>query len=210
MWARWMHNAGWMLAGLLLLARPASAQLQIGDAWKFNLDGNLGYNYNGAIDNGVSSHGMGLYGNATLRGSFYNPNFLNFSVGPYANHDHANSLYGDLSTSTGVNANLSLFSGSHFPGSVYFGRGTTSSSEFGLPSSTVGLAEHGTNQNFGVNWSAILPGLPTLTAGYAIGNGSAEVYGTQDQSQQKTKTFSLLSTYNVAGYRLSGSILHRN
>jgi hypothetical protein len=205
-----MHNAGWMLAGLLLLARPASAQVQIGDAWKFNLDGNLGYNYNGAIDNGASSHGMGLYGNANLRGSFYNPNFLNFSVSPYADHNHSNSLYGSLGNSEGVNANLNLFSGSHFPGSVYFGRGSNSSSEFGLPSSTVGLAEHGTNQNFGVDWSAILPGLPTLTASYAIGNGTSEVYGTQDQSQQNTKTFNLLSTYNIAGYRLSGSIMHRN
>ena len=210
MWARWIHNAGWWLAGLLLLALPASAQLEIGDAWKFNLDGNLGYNYNGAIDNGASSHGMGFYGNATLRGSFFNPNFLNFTIGPYANRDQTNSIYGGLSNSTGVNANLNLFSGSHFPGSVYFGRGTTSSSEFGLPGSTIGLAQHGTDQNFGVNWSAILPGLPTLTASYAIGDGTSDVYGTQDQSKQKTKTLSLLSSYNVDGYHLSGSILHRN
>ena len=210
MWARWIHNAGWWLAGLLLLAGPASAQLEIGDAWKFNLDGNLGYNYNGAIENGGSSHGMGLYGNANLRGSFYNPNFLNFNVSPYADHDHANSLYGSLGTSTGVNANVNLFSGSHFPGSVYYGWGSNSSSEFGLPTSTVGLAEHGTNRNFGVNWSAILPGLPTLTASYAIGDGTSDVYGTQDQSRQKTKTLNLLSTYSIAGYRLSGSILHRN
>lgn len=210
MWARWLHNAGWWLAGLLLLAMPASAQLEVGDAWKFNLDGNLGYNYDGTIDNGASSHGMGLYGNANLRGSFYNPNFLNFSISPYANRDQTNSLYGGLSNSTGVNANANLFSGSHFPVSVYYGKGSDSSSEFGLPASTVGLAEHGTNQNFGVNWSAIVPGLPTLTASYAVGDGTSEVYGSQDQSQQKTKTLSLLSTYFVDGYRLSGSILHRN
>ncbi len=112
-----------------------------------------------------------------LRGSFYNPNFLNFSIAPYADRDQANSLYGDLSDSTGINANVNLFSGSHFPGSVYFGRGSDSSSEFGLPSSTVGLATHGTNQNFGVNWSAIVPGLPTLNASYAIGDGTSDVYG---------------------------------
>ncbi len=210
MWARWVHNAGWLLAGLLLLALRASAQLEVGEAWKFNLDGNLGYNYNGEVNNGASSHGMGLYGNGTLRGSFYNPNFLNFSVSPYANRDQTNSIYGGLSNSTGVNANVNLFSGSHFPGSVYYGRGSDSSSEFGLPASTVGLAQHGTNQNFGVNWSAIVPGLPTLTASYAIGDGTSDVYGTQDQSQQKTRTFSLLSSYFVDGYRLSGSILHRN
>jgi len=205
-----MHNAGWWLAGLLLLAGPASAQLEIGDAWKFNLDGNIGYNYNGAIDNGASSHGMGFYGNASLRGSFYNPNFLNFSISPYANRDQTNSAFGALSNSTGINANLNLFGGSHFPGSVYYEDSSSSSSEFGLPASAVGLAEHGTNQNFGVTWSAMVPGLPTLTASYAIGDGTSDVYGTQDQSKQKTKTFNLLSTYFVDGYRLSGGILHRN
>lgn len=210
MWARRLQNAGWWLVGIVLLVLPASAQLEIGDAWKFNLDGNLGYNYNGSIENGASSHGQGLYGNATLRGSFYNPNFLNFSVGPYASHDQSNSVFGSLGDSRGVNANLNLFSGSHFPGSVYYGKGSNSSSEFGLPASTLGLAEHATNQNFGVNWNAIVPGLPTLTASYATGNGTSDVYGTQDQSQQKTKTLSLLSTYNIDGYRLSGSFMHRN
>ena len=105
-------------------------------------------NYDGSINNGFSSHGQGLYGNATLRGSFYNPNFLNFSIAPYADRDQANSLYGALSNSTGINANVNLFSGSHFPGSVYFGRGSDSSSEFGLPSSSVGLATHGTTPEF--------------------------------------------------------------
>jgi len=195
---------------MMLVALPASAQLEIGDAWKLNLDGNLGYEYDGSINDGFSSHGQGLYGNATLRGSFYNPNFLNFSIAPYADRDQANSLYGALSNSTGINANVNLFSGSHFPGSVYFGRGSDSSSEFGLPSSSLGLATHGTTQNFGVNWSAIVPGLPTLNASYAIGDGTSDVYGLQDQSQQKTKTLSLLSSYNIDGFRLSGTILHRN
>ena len=210
MWARWLQKPGLSLAAMLLLALPACAQLEIGDAWKLNLEGNLGYEYDGSINSGFSSHGQGLYGNATLRGSFYNPNFLNFSVAPYANRDQANSLYGALSNSTGINANVNLFSGSHFPGSVYFGRGSDSSSEFGLPSSSVGLATHGTTQNFGVNWSAIVPGLPTLTASYAIGDGTSNVYGTLDQSQQKTKTLSLLSTYNWDGYHFSGNFLHRN
>ncbi len=209
MWLRQMYKA-WWLATVLALVVPAAAQLEIGDTWKFNLDGNLGYNYDGAINNGASSHGQGFYGNASLRGSFYNPNFLNFTIAPFASRDQTNSLYGGLTNSRGVNANLNLFSGSHFPGSIYFGKGYDTSSQFGLPATTVGLASSGNSQNFGINWNAIVPGLPTLNASYTVGDGTNSVYGAPGQDSQRTKNLSLLSTYTIDGFRLAGGFIHRD
>ena len=78
------YNAGWGLRGVLLHAGAAgsAAQLEVGDCVGINRERQRGILITPvAINDGASSYdGMGLYGNANLRGSFYNPNFLNFSV----------------------------------------------------------------------------------------------------------------------------------
>ncbi len=45
-----------------------------------SLSGDIGFNYTGNVNQGVSGHNMGFSGDANLNGSFYNPNFLNFNV----------------------------------------------------------------------------------------------------------------------------------
>lgn len=187
-----------------------AAQLEVGDAWRFNLSGNLGYSYNGNIDNGVTGHSMGFTGDATLKGSYYNPNFLNFSVQPYYGRVQNNTLYGSLTDSQGVTATANFFSGSKFPGSISYGKGTNASSEFGIPASEIGLAAHGDTQNFAINWNEIVPGLPTLNASYLIGDETSTIFGTEGESSQNNRTLSLLSTYKIDGFLINGGYTHRH
>lgn len=210
-WAMWVMRAKTVyLLGFLLTVLPSFAQVQVSDDWQMNLSGNLGYTYNGEMNEGASAHSMGFSGDANLRGSYYNPNFLTFNVQPYYDRTQSNSVFGSLTNSSGVSGGVNLFSGSHFPGSVFYAKGVNNSGEFGIPASSVGLAEHGDNQNFGVSWSELLPNLPTLTASYAIGSGTSSIYGSQEQNNQSDRTLTLLSTYFVSGFRLSGGYTHRN
>ncbi len=60
MWDKRVHKAWWVLAGILLAVLPSAAQLQVGDKWQMNLGGDIGYTYNGNLNQGVSAHSMGL------------------------------------------------------------------------------------------------------------------------------------------------------
>jgi len=184
--------------------------MQVGDEWKMNLSGNIGYNYIGDLNNGVSSHNMGFFGDANLTGSFYNPNFLSFNVQPYYDRGQSNAVYGSLTASKGISSNVNLFSGSHMPASITFTKGVDNTSQFGVPGSQVGLAQHGDNTGLGLTWSELLPNLPTLTASYAIGSGSSQIFGSELTNSQKNKTLTLMSTYLIAGFRMSGGYTHRN
>ena len=207
---RWAWNSGWLLAGVLLTALPVVAQLEVGDDWRMNLSGDIGYNYRGNVNQGVSGHSMGFNGDANLNGSYYNPSFLNFNVQPYYGRTQSNSLYGALTDDTGVNANVNLFSGSHFPGSFNYSKGYNSTGQFGIPGSQVGLATHGNFQGMALSWSELLPNMPTLTATYAINHGTSSIFGAQGENKQNDRTLTLLSTYNLGGFRLSGGYTHRN
>ena len=81
-----------LVALTLTLGIAASAQLQVGDDLLMNLNGNLSAGYNAGYSNfGPSNHGFVLGGNANLRGSYYNPKFLSFTVSPFYNRSRANS-----------------------------------------------------------------------------------------------------------------------
>ncbi len=174
------------------------------------LTGDIGFNYTGSVNQGISGHSMGFTGDANLNGSFYNPNFLNFNVQPYYDRAQSNSAFGSLTNTSGVNASANLFAGSHFPGTFNFSKGVNAVSQFGFPGSDIGLAQNGNFQGFGVSWSELLPDLPTLTATYAIGDSTSSVYGLQEENKQNDHTFSLLSSYHIAGFRLGGGYIRRN
>ena len=124
--------------------------------------GDLNTGYNGELSRpGGSSHGLGIRRQWVLQGSFYNPNFLSFSAQPYYNRSQSNSDSGSIFDSSGYNGNVSLFSGSHFPGSISFGQVWDSTGIYGIPGET-GLTTKDSSRNFGIGWSAIVPGLPTL------------------------------------------------
>ncbi|HTR27529.1 MAG TPA: hypothetical protein VMI10_26400 [Terriglobales bacterium] len=207
--AEWIVKVGLLLIVAALLGQRSAAQLEIGNDLSMGLNGNIGFNYNGNINQGDSSHDLGLSGDATLHGSFYSPNFLNFNIQPFYNRAQTNDLFGSVTNASGVNANLNLFGGSHFPGTITYNRVNNDTSQFGVPGGGIGLAQHGNDQGFGVSWSALVTGWPTLTASYSIADGSASIFGSPDQSTQTNRDFIVSSTYNVHGFRLAGGFTHR-
>jgi hypothetical protein len=198
------------LAGTLLLALPAAAQLQVGDYLHMNLNGSMGFNYGGGNSGGLSDHSMGFSGSGILTGNYYSPNFLNFNVSPYYNREQTNSIFGSLANTTGISSDVNLFNGSHFPGSVSYNSSYNSIGSFGVPGSDLGLAEHTNMTSFGVGWSALLPNLPTLTANYGIDHSTNSIVGQSGTDAVTNHTLTLLSTYRWDGFNMTGQFQHRN
>jgi hypothetical protein len=193
----------------LMLLQTAHAQVSLGDT-KLNGGGSFTMGYNGAYGDQVpSSHGLDMGFDGKFSGYYYNPQFLSFTADPYWNKSRADSDSQSLTGSRGLNASANFFTGSNFPGSVSYGYDTNSTGSFGLLGQP-DFTTYGHSQNFGVNWSALLPDLPTLTVGYSQGSGRSTVYGTEDESQTKTHLFNVRSNYTLDGFRLTGFYDHNN
>jgi len=198
------------LAGMILLALPAAAQMEVGDYLRMNLNGNVGFTYGGGINGGVSDHSMGFTGNGVLTGSYYNPNFLNFNVSPFYNRNQNNSIFGNITNTEGLSSNLNLFNGSHFPGSFSYNRSDNGISAFGVPGSDLGLAQQTNTQMFTVGWSALIPNWPTLNASYSIGSNANSILGESGTDTEKDRMLLLTSNYRWDGFTMSGQFQHRN
>src|ERR1700757_1017407 len=208
--SRSFRNAYRLLAGLVLLALPCAAQMQVGDNLNMNLSGNVVFTYAGTDNQNQSGHSMGFSGNGNLTGSYYSPNFLNFNIDPFYNRAQGNSVYGNLTNTTGVTSNANLFSGSHFPGTVSYNKLFNGTSQFGVPGSDIGLAQHTNTQGYGIGWSALIPDWPTLTANYSVNSNSNSILGLQGKNDETDHTLNLLSAYKWDGFRMTGQFLHRN
>jgi len=198
------------VVGLLLLVTIpfAFAQKQVGDNLEMKAGGLLTLGYAGDYGDQIqSSHGLNFGLDGTLSGSYYNPNFLSFNVTPYYNQSSANSSYQSLTGASGVSATANLFTGSHFPGSVSYRDDYNSTGTFGLAGQP-DFTTHGNGQGFGIGWSALFPGLPTLSASYSQGSGSGTVYGTNQETGSDTKLFNVRSSYAIEGFRLNGFYDH--
>jgi hypothetical protein len=174
------------------------------------IGGLLTAGYSGDYGNSAeieSDHGLNFGFNGTINGSYYNPNFLSFSVIPYYNQSRNDSDFQSLTGASGVTASANLFTGSHFPGSISFQDNHNSTGTFGLTGQP-NFTTHGRGDGFGVGWSALLPGLPTLSVGYSQGSGSGTVYGTDQESGTNTKLFNVRSTYAIEGFHLNGFFDH--
>lgn len=213
-----MENAGTMrrvapgIVGLLLLmAIPlASAQLQVGDDLRMKANGLFTFGYTGDFGEGsqvASDHGLTFGMDGNLSGSYYNPNFLSFNVNPYVNQSRDNSNYQSLTGASGVNGAVNLFTGSHFPGSVSFHDDYNSTGTFGLQGSP-DFTTHGRGDGFGIGWSALIPGLPTLSVGYQQGSGSGTVYGSDQETSSDSRLFNVRSSYAIEGFHLNGFYDH--
>jgi hypothetical protein len=192
------------LAGALLWALPAVAQLQLGES-STNLSGVIGAGYAADYGNEIdSSHGLNVNGSATASGYYYSPNFVSYSLSPYYGQSRANSDYQSISDASGVNFATSIFSGSHFPGQISYAAAYNSEGQFavpGLPNYTT----HGDSDTFGINWSELVPGLPTLTASFQRGSNQYSVYGATDNGNSDFHSFTLSSNYSIAGFNLGAS-----
>lgn len=197
-----------LLLVLGLFVQATKAQLQVGDDVRMNLNGSLTAGYSGSYGDQIqSNHSLNYGGDATLSGSYYNPNFLNFTISPYYNQSKADSNIQSLTDASGVIANANFFTGSRFPGYASYNYTRNSTGTFGLTGSP-NFTTIGKGQGFGIGWSALLPDWPTFSASYSQGSGSGTLFGTNEESSSSTKTLNLRSSYQVAGWRLSALYTH--
>ena len=198
-----LRKASFVLAGLLALVLPCAGQLTVGDNLNMNLNGTVSAGYTGDYGNTISSdHSLSLGGSGTLSGFYYNPNFVSFTLSPYLNQARDNSSYQSISNASGVNFESSIFGGSHFPGSISYAKAYNSEGNYAIP----GLANyttHGDSDTFAVNWSEILPGLPSLSANFQTGSNQYSIYGSNDSGSTDSHSFGLRSTYLLMGFNLS-------
>ncbi|MGB6475015.1 MAG: hypothetical protein WBF04_13240 [Candidatus Sulfotelmatobacter sp.] len=210
-----MKTLATTIVAFLLLATPlatplASAQLQLGDDVRMKAGGLFTAGYQGNYGDGgqiLDNHGLDFGFNGNITGSYHNPNFLSFNIIPYINQSRADSDYQSLTGASGVTATANLFTGSHFPGSFTYRDDYNSTGTFGLEGQP-NFTTHGHGQGFGASWSALVPGLPTLSVSYSQGDGSGTVYGTDQQTGSDTKLFNVRSNYAIDGFRLNGYFDH--
>ena len=181
-----------------------SPELSIGENTKLTAGALFTFGYSGDYGDVIASdHGLTFGLDGKLSGYYYNPNFISFTASPYYNQSRADSSYQSLTGASGINTTANFFSGSHFPGSVSYHYDRNSSGSFGLTGEP-NFTTIGKGQGFGINWSALIPNLPTLSVGYSQGDGSGTIYGTSEETNSSTKLFNVRSGYQIAGFRLNG------
>ena len=204
---RWL---GWAAAALVGCCVPAWSQVQAGDQLAFNLSGSASGGYSGSQTNqGPSSNGLIVGGNANLSGYFHSAQFLSFDVSPFYNESRNDSNYQSLTNSSGVNASATIFGGSKYPGYVNYSDAYNSEGNFSVP----GVGNYRTNgngQTFGVGWSGNPTGLPSFTVGYQLGTNDYSLYGTSGEDHTQFQSVFATSTYSVAGFRLGGGYHYTN
>lgn len=195
-----------VLLGITMCAVTASAQLEIGENISMRMNGNLGFGYNGSSgNNGVgASNSRGLNGNASLTGYYFHPNFLSFDLHPYYERSQQSADSQIDARGTGAGGSLGFFGGSRFPGSITFGKNFSSSSEFRV-ADVASVLGNMSGQNFGIGWSALLPGLPQLHANYSTGSSASSVSGIEGENRSGSKNLTLNSSYRLVGFDLQGN-----
>ncbi|HVO61807.1 MAG TPA: hypothetical protein VMT53_12790 [Terriglobales bacterium] len=198
-------RAARIIVGVAFLAAQVSfAQITVGENTQLKAGGLATFGYAGDYGNDIpSNHGLNFGMSGELTGSYYNPNFLNFSVLPYYNRSRNDSEFQSLSNASGIAGTANLFTGSNYPGTVSYHYDANNTGTFGAPG-VANFTTHGNGQGFGIGWSALVPGLPTLSVGYSQGSGNATVYGSNETTTSDTKNFNLHSNYLLEGFRLSG------
>ena len=195
--------AWFLLAGFLIVESPLSAQVKFGD-FSTNLSGNVSTGYTADFGNQTSSdHGWEVGGTASFSGSYYSPNFLNFNADLYLNQSRANSNFQSISNSSGYDFSAGIFSGSNYPGRISFNQSFNSEGNYAVP----GLADyvtHGDSDSFSVNWSERLPGKPSASFGYQLGDNKYSIYGSGDQGSNKFQSLNATTSYKWQGFDASG------
>jgi hypothetical protein len=198
------------LVFVLACVASAKGQVTVGDNLKLLMNGNLGTVYAGNFGDYVgSSHSLGFAINGTLEGYYYHPQFLYFQVRPYFDRAQFNSESQTVTRGTGVESSVNVFGGSHFPGSITYGRNFNSNSEFGI-AGVPSILGNTSGSNFGVAWSALFNGFPSLSASYSIADSTSTLLGTTNQGKSSSKSFNLNSNYSLGGFNLQGRLSHYN
>jgi len=201
--------AALVLTGFLCPGLSLFAQLKLGET-SSRANGTVSSGYSATYGDTIqSSHGWTIGGAGTLSGSYYSPNFLSYNVSPYLNQSRSNSNFQSISNASGINLSTNIFGGSKFPGSISYSTAYNSDGNYGIP----GLANyvtHGNNHVFGINWSALLESLPTLSAGYQRGGSQYSVYGSQVNGENSFQSVNLHSNYRWEGFGLGAFYVQGN
>lgn len=197
---------------ILTMAQFAAGQqaqpLSIGENTKVSAGGLATFGYQGDYGDAIQSdHGLSYGFDGKVAGYYYNPNFVSFNIQPYYDQSRADSSYQSLTGASGVNATANFFQGSKFPGAVSYNYAENSTGTVAL-AGTPNFTTVGTTKGFGINWSALLAGWPTLSVGYSQGSGNSTLYGTSQEDNSSTKLFNVHSDYSIAGFRLSSFYTH--
>lgn len=196
------------VAAQLVSAQNQNPELKIGDNTRITAGGLVSFGYSGDYGDDISSsHGLTWGLDGKLNGYYYNPNFLSFSATPYYNQSRNDSTYQSLTGASGIDGTANFFTGSHFPGSVTYRYDRNSTGTFGLTGQP-NFTTVGKGSGFGVNWSALLPNMPTLSVGYSQGDGSGTIYGTSEETTSSSKLFNVHSNYAIAGFNLTAFYTH--
>lgn len=187
-----------ILAGL---SACAMAQVQIGDVSLTGTEG-LSAGYSADFGDSASSHGLAWGSQTTLTGSYYAPQFVNFTVVPYFNQSRANSDSLSVSNASGVNADVNLFSGSHVPITFDYAKSINSTSNYNFGQTS--FAAHGNSTSMSVGASPHFAGLPSLIVLYQQGNSNADLYGSDGEITTNFHTFLANSSYRAAGFQFAG------
>jgi hypothetical protein len=195
------------LTVVLMCALTARAQMEVGDKISMRLSGNLGYGYSGSFGNAdfQSNHGQGVSGNAALSGYYFHPNFLSFELHPYYERSASSADFTNVSRGTGVGGSVSIFGGSHFPGSVGFGLDKSSETQSGI-AGIPSVFGDSSGKNLSLTWNALVPKWPQLWTSYYINNTSGSILGTTVDSHSANKNLNLSSSYDIKGFNLRANL----
>jgi hypothetical protein len=183
---------------------PLRAQVQVGNL-NMNLSGSVSAGYSGDYGNLTSSdHSIGIGAAAALSGYYFNPNFLSFNALPYYNEARDNSTAFSTANSSGVSSQVSLFSGSAFPGSISYSNTFNSQGSFDVPGS-VNFTTHGNSNNIGISWAARLHGLPSLSVSFQRSASENSIYGASQNDTSSSHSFTLNSSYSWLGFNMGGA-----
>jgi hypothetical protein len=193
---------------LLFWVLPAAAQVEY-DGVQMSAAGDVTVGYSGDYTSlgGGTDHGLGLGGTGTLSGSYYNPNFLSFSVQPYYNRSQSNGASGQIFDDSGYNGTVSLFQGSNFPGSISFNQIWDGTGSYGIPGTT-GLTTRNNARSIAIGWSERIPDAPSVSISYARSDGASSVLGSDAQSDSAADSFGIRSAYRFRGWTLGAGFGH--
>ncbi len=138
-------------------------------------NGNVSFGYTADYSNLTGSdHTLTPSGNGDLSGYYYAPGFVSFDVQPFYNESRNNSSYQSIFQSSGVNGTASIFSGSHFPGTVSYSK--IYNSEGGLSIPEMGtLTTKGNSDNLALGWGIHVPDYPSVSFQFLDGNRTHRV-----------------------------------
>jgi hypothetical protein len=214
----WLAKARCLIMALMLLFMAGALAHAQGTDDGYHVDGlhlqhatasmSAGYDGQYGTDES-SSHDLGLSGNLSTGGYYYNPNFLSFIANSYYDRAESNADSASLNTSKGYNVSAHVFGGSSTPGNVNLGQSWGNNGTYGIPG-LVGATSTTNSRDFGVSWLfKRVAFLRNVGVGFADDAGHMEILGLGITADTHVRSYSIgTGGYQIAGFPLSGGYEH--